>query len=126
MEKVQRRIYNQKYDSGFLEQFNQVWLKRNELDEIVIQMSYEPIENVFWVDLCDNNSVLRVLPSAILGSVIRKSFEIADDVIFETIRVIRFDLPEDLDFHVQGDPILKASLEDIRNAVNIFQLELKI
>jgi hypothetical protein len=126
MEKVQRHIYNQKYDAGILEQFNQVWLKRNELDEIVIQMSYEPIENVFWVDLCDNNSVLKVLPSAILGSVVRRSFEIVDDVLFETIRVIRFDFPDELDFHIQGDPILKASLEDIRNAVNIFQLELKI
>lgn len=126
MEQVQRYIFNQKYDAGLLEQFNQIWLKKDDVDEMVIQMLYEPIENVFWTDLCDNNCVLRILPSVILGSIVRRVFKITDDINFETVRVIRFDFPEELDFHVQGDPILKSNLEDIHNTVNIFQLELKI
>jgi hypothetical protein len=113
---------------GEVVQFSQTWMDTPNHGRIFFDLFYEVEKDKVWIDFCHPTEVRVVKADVKLSELLRFFFQIDENENFNVLTRNAAIEDEELrdDVRVQGEPIKDVSLYDIRQALPLYQMEVKI
>ena len=123
-----QKALGRKSRNGKVVQFSQTWMDTPNHGRIFFDLFYEVEKDKVWIDFCHPTEVRVVKADTKLSELLRFFFQIGEEEHFDVLTHNVAMEDEDLrpDVCVQGEPIKDASLYDIRQALPLYQMEVKI
>lgn len=122
-----KKLYR-KFDLGQIVQFIQTWMTVPNQGEINVELYYEIDRDKVWIDFGHPKEVRIVNADTKLSDLLRFLFQIDEDENFFVYTAKTGEVQRVFyeDFLIQGEHIKEASLYDIRQALPVYQMEVKI
>ena len=123
-----QKALGRKSKSGKVVQFSQTWMDTPNHGRIAVDLFYEVEKDNVWIDFWHPTEVRVVKADTKLSELLRFLFQIDEDEHFDVLTCNVTEEDEELrpDVRVQGEPIKNVSLYDIRQALPLYQMEVKI
>ena len=124
-----QKALGRKSKSGKVVQFSQTWMDTPNHGRIAVDLFYEVEKDNVWIDFWHPTEVRVVKADTKLSELLRFLFQIDENEHFDVLtRNLTEGADEELrpDVRVQGESIKDVSLYDIRQALPLYQMEVKI